>query len=37
VRELIAKYPDDTKRQLAESGLRKSTFYNRHREVRQSA
>ena len=33
VRELIEKYPDDPKRQMAESGLRKSTFYNRRREV----
>jgi hypothetical protein len=37
IRELMAKYPGDTQRQLAESGLRKSTFYHRHREVRMSA
>jgi hypothetical protein len=37
VRELVAKYPSDTKRQLEESGLRKSTFYARHREVLASA
>jgi hypothetical protein len=37
VRDLIEKYPGDTKRQMAESGLKKSTFYNLHREVRMSA
>ena len=33
VRELITQYPTDPKRQMAESGLGKSTFYARRREV----
>lgn len=34
VLELLAKYPDNTEKQLADSGLGKSTFYQRRREVR---
>jgi hypothetical protein len=33
VKELMEEYPNDTQRQLAESGLRKSTFYKRRKEV----
>ena len=33
VKELMEMYPNDTQRQLAESGLGKSTFYNRRKEV----
>lgn len=33
VRQLIQLHPNDTERQLMESGLKKSTFYNRRREV----
>lgn len=33
VRQLIELYPDDPERQLDESGLKKSTFYTRRREV----
>lgn len=33
IRELIDRYPDDTDRQIRESGLKKSTFYTRRREV----
>ena len=33
VKELMEKYPNDTARQRSESGLRKSTFYERRREV----
>lgn len=33
VKDLMEKYPNDTQRQLSESGMRKSTFYNRRKEV----
>jgi hypothetical protein len=33
VKELSHKYPGDTRRQLAESGLGKSTFYSRRKEL----
>jgi hypothetical protein len=33
VRELIEKYPGKPQRQLEVSGLKKSTFYNRRRQV----
>jgi len=37
VKMLAAKYPNDVKRQLAESGLKQSTFYSRLRAVRAAA
>ena len=33
IRQLLELYPDDTERQLRDSGLSKSTFYARRREV----
>lgn len=36
VKRLMLRYPDDARRQMEESGLKRSTFYQRRREVRQS-
>ena len=33
VKELMEEYPNDTQRQLSESGLGKSTFYKRRKEA----